>query len=106
MSPGGDELEALLESAQLLEEAEQSREETGALHPKPEIDRAIRRLLRGVVGDNSFASSDDPSIELSLPLSDIRQLVEELTGIAFELALEQFVAGHDDGGAPTGDDSL
>ena len=89
-----DEIEALLESAKMLEDAERHRDEAGAsntLHRDQEVDRAIRAFLLALSSRSYLAPglADEARVDVAVRYSDLRAVVEALTEEPLAVLLER-----------------
>ncbi len=89
-----DEIEALLESAAMLEDAERHRDEAGAsktLHGNQEVDRAIRTFLLALSSRSDLAPglADEARVDVAVRYSELRAVVEALTEEPLAVLLER-----------------
>ncbi len=89
-----DEIEALLESAKMLEDVERHRDEAevpNSFHPNLEIHRAIRAFLLALSSRSSLAPelADEPRVDVAIRYSELRVVVEALTGEPLPVLLER-----------------
>ncbi len=90
-----DELEALLESAEMLEDAERHRDEAevpNTLHPDREVHRAIRAFVLALSSRSYLATgfSDEARVDVAIRYSELRAVVEALTQEPLAALLERF----------------
>jgi hypothetical protein len=88
------ELKALLESAEMLEDAERHRAEAeapDAFHPNPELHRAIRAFLLTLFSRSHLAMglADEARVDVAIRYSELRAVVEALTGEPLAALLER-----------------
>ena len=89
-----DELKALLESAEMLEEAERYRDEAGvpnSFHPNQEVYRATRTFLLALSSrrDLAMEPADEARVEVAIRYSELRAVVEALTAEPLAVLLER-----------------
>jgi hypothetical protein len=89
-----DEIEALLESAKMLEDVERHRDEAevpNSFHPNLEIHRAIRAFLFALSSRSSLATelADEARVDVAIRYSELRAVVEVLTGEPLSVLLER-----------------
>jgi len=89
-----DELKALLESAEMLEEAERYRDEAGvpnSFHPNQEVHRATRAFLLALSSRSYLATgvADEARVDVTLRYSELRAVVEALTEEPLAVLLER-----------------
>lgn len=89
-----DEIEALLESAKMLEEVERHRDEAEApnsFHPNLEVHRAIRAFLLALSSRSSLATglADEAQVDVAVRHSELCAVVEALTGEPLSVLLER-----------------
>ena len=90
-----DELKALLESAEMLEDAERHRNEAGApntFHPNQEVHRATRAFLLALSSRSHLATglADETRVDVAIRYSELRAVVEALTEEPLAVLLERF----------------
>ncbi|MBW1689021.1 MAG: hypothetical protein JRS35_28690 [Deltaproteobacteria bacterium] len=89
-----DDLEALLESVAMLEDVERHRDEAGgsdSFHANPEVHRAIRAFLLALSSRRDLATglADEARVEVAIRYSELRAVVEALTGEPLAVLLER-----------------
>ena len=89
-----DELKALLESAEMLEDAERHRDEAGVaniLQPNQEVQRATRAFLRALSSRSHLETgfADEARVDVTLRYSELRAVVEALTEEPLAVLLER-----------------
>ena len=89
-----DEIEALLESAKMLEDAERHRDEAevpNTFHPNREVHRAIRAFLLALSSRSQLATglADEVRVDVAIRYSELRAVVEALTGEPLSVLLER-----------------
>ena len=89
-----DEIEALLESAKMLEDVERHRDEAevaNSLHPNPEVHRAVRVFLLALSSRSQLATglAEEARVDVAIRYSELRAVVEALTGDPFSVLLER-----------------
>ena len=90
-----DEIEALLESAKMLEEVERHRDEAevpNSFHPNLEVHRAIRAFLLALSSRSYLATefADEARVDVAIRYSELRAVLEALTGEPLSVLLERF----------------
>jgi hypothetical protein len=89
-----DEIEALLESAKMLEDGERHRGEAevpNSFHPNLEVHRAIRVFLLALSSRSQLATGlvDEARVDVAIRYSELRAVVEALTGEPLSTLLER-----------------
>jgi hypothetical protein len=89
-----DGLEALLESAEMLEDAERHRDQAGVpetLQPNLEVQRATRAFLLALSSRSYLATGfvDEARVDVTLRYSELRAVVEALTAEPLAVLLER-----------------
>ena len=89
-----DELKALLESAEMLEDAERHRDEAedpNSFHPNLEVHRATRAFLLALSSRSHLAPglADEARVDVAIRYSELRAVVEALTGEPLSVLLER-----------------
>jgi hypothetical protein len=89
-----DEIEALLESAKMLEDVERHRDEAevpNSFHPNPEVHRAIRVFLLALSRRSSLATglAEEARVDVAIRYSELRAVVEASTGEPLSVLLER-----------------
>ena len=89
-----DEIEALLESAKMLEDVERHRDEAevpNSLHPNLEVHRATRAFLLTLSSRSHLATglADEARVDVAIRYSELRAVVEALTGEPLAVLLER-----------------
>ena len=89
-----EEIEALLESAEMLEDAERHRDEAAVpntFHPNQEVHRAIRAFLLALSSRSYLATgfADEARVDVAIRYSELRAVVEALTEEPLAVLLER-----------------
>jgi len=89
-----DEIEALLESAKMLEDVERHRDEAevpNSFHPNLEVHRAIRAFLLALRSHSRLATglADEARFDVAIRYPELRAVVEALTGEPLSALLER-----------------
>ena len=89
-----DEIEALLESAKMLEDAERHRDEAevpNTFHPNQEVHRATRAFLLALSSRSYLATgfADAARVDVAIRYSELRAVVETLTEEPLAVLLER-----------------
>jgi hypothetical protein len=89
-----DELEALLQSAEMLEDVKRHRDEaevSNTFHPSQEIQRATRTFLLALSSRGYLATgfADAARVDVTIRYSELRAVVEALTEEPLAVLLER-----------------